>query len=60
MAKEHFWGDPNENGERPCLNDGCTIRVAQAFSWWQRKKGGHWRRQDRELIPECAGKDVRA
>lgn len=55
MKGEHMWGNPDFAGARACVKDGCTIRVADSFRYWQRKKGGHWRVQSRELIPECAG-----
>lgn len=55
MSGGHLWGYPDADGARPCLKEGCTVRTARSFSIWQRKRGGHWRRQDRELIPDCKG-----
>ncbi|NTX54829.1 hypothetical protein [Myxococcus sp. CA039A] len=54
-TKSHLWGNPDADGVRACKNQGCTIRVVDSFRAWQRKMGAHWRRQDRELIPECTG-----
>lgn len=55
MAGHHRWGNQDDDGVRACNKAGCTVRVADHFRWWQRKKGAHWRAQHRELIPECKG-----
>lgn len=55
MNNEHFWGNADENGVRPCVKDGCTVRVADSFRIWQRKPRAPWRQQHRELIPDCKG-----
>ena len=53
---EHFWGEPNSDGVRACVRHGCTVRVANHYRVWQRKKGGHWRlTENGHPIPECAG-----
>lgn len=57
--KRHVWSVPDENAVRSCLKEGCAVRVANHFRAWQRKKGAHWRLQERELIPECQGKEPR-
>lgn len=54
-SKQHRWGNPDEHGARACNNQGCTVRVKDAFREWQPKKGRLWQMQHRELIPECTG-----
>lgn len=56
--QEHRWGNEDAAGARACTYHGCTVRVADSFRWWQRKKGGRWRNQMRELIPPCTGKET--
>lgn len=55
MKTEHWCGEKDESGARAWRRTNCTIRVAQAFAWWQPKKGGRWRPTHHELTPDCAG-----
>lgn len=55
--REHDWRN-GRDGTQVCGRPGCTvIRYAEGGTW-QKKKGGRWRRVDREEIPECAGEDA--
>lgn len=56
--KHHRWGNPDTDGVRQCNRPGCTVRTANAYLVWQRKKGAHWRHTLREIIPQCKAKET--
>lgn len=58
MSAEYVWGNLDDLGARACNKDGCTVRVWNAFRYWQRRKGLKWNPTHRELIPDCAGGPV--
>ena len=57
----HRWGEPDKDGVRACLRDGCTVRVGASCAqgeFWQLKKGGHWHHPERRQLPPCTGTDA--
>lgn len=58
MSTGHVWGNADERGARGCNKAGCTVRVRDAFWYWQKRKGLRWNPFHRELIPDCAGGPV--
>lgn len=58
MSTEHVWGNPDGRGARGCNKAGCTVRVWDAFRYWQRRKGLKWNFTHRTLIPVCCGGPV--
>lgn len=55
LGTNHQWSAPDEDGVRRCTKSGCTVRVRNHYSMWQRRKGAHWRVQAWDLIPDCKG-----
>lgn len=62
--KEHDWGAKDADGVEACIRGGCTVRrVMNCATYWQRKKGGHWRNVVSthglpEPIPACRGEET--
>lgn len=54
---EHRWGEPDKDGVPTCARNGCTVRY-NGGSYWQRKRGGHWRNTHDEPLPACTGTDA--
>lgn len=57
VGREHAWV-LDLDGAELCMHPGCTVRRYVTSLAWQRKKGAHWRKQEREPIPPCLVNDA--
>lgn len=56
-ASTHDWvNDASEKagGVLICSRPKCGLRRTKIGGMWQRKKGAHWRSEQREMMPTCS------